>query len=214
MDLQTELDRATRFGQGLEDLVFEKAKAGALIVREKNDDLLVTYWLLIFDYCRGILCLLRYQYYSSAAALLRPLVEALVKAHVVKIGLGQDVEKIRKGRYNVSYDKDGARIDKEFGLGSLFEDFLKKVRGILHSFTHSGNAQLWRRWSGNEVGANFSDQDITALIGHSNIAVFLTTILIANHYGFDQERQTAEQMFLEYIKATGPSSPPPASSLA
>jgi hypothetical protein len=194
--VQDEIDRATRLGQGLEDLVVGRAKAGALVVRTKNDDLLIAYWSLIFEYSKGILCLARYEFYSPAAALLRPLVEALVRAHIVKIGLEDDVDRIRKGRYKVNYDKDGARIDKAFSLGSLFDSFLKRVRNVLHSFTHSGNAQLWRRWSGNEVGANFSDQDITALIGHSNMAVFLMTVLIANHYGLDAEKKTAEMLLL------------------
>jgi hypothetical protein len=194
--VQGEIDRATRLGQGLEDLVLERARAGALVVRTKNDDLLIAYWSLIFDYSKGILCLMQYEFYSPAAALLRPLVEALVRAHIVKIGLEEDVDRIRKGRYKVNYDKDGAKIDKAFNLGSLFDGFLKRVRNILHSFTHSGSAQLWRRWSGNEVGSNFSDQDITALIGHSSMAVFLMTVLIANHYGLDQEKQTAEMLLL------------------
>jgi hypothetical protein len=120
---------------------------------------------MVFDYCKGIVCLLHQKFHASAFALQRPLVEALVRAHIVLVGSENDVAKIRKDWYNVSYDKDGARIDKALGLGSLFEDFLKTSRNVLHSLTHSGKAQLQKRWDGGWLGSGFGDADVRRCSG-------------------------------------------------
>jgi hypothetical protein len=135
----------------MEDLVYNEAKEGRLVFSTKNDDLLVSYWSMVFDYCKGIGCLLHHKFHSPAFALQRPLVEALVRAHIVLIGSEEDVAKIRKDRYNVSYEKDGARIDKALGLGSLFEDFLKTSRNVLH--TSPTRARHSSRRDGTQTGS-------------------------------------------------------------
>jgi hypothetical protein len=134
--------------QQLEDLVYNAAKAGKVVYRTKNDDLLVSYWSLVFDYSKGIVCLLANKFHSPAFALMRPLVEAVTREHIVLVGSEDEVKKIRNDRFKVNYHKDGARIDKVLGSGSLFEGFLKGSREMLHSLTHSGTAQLQNRWDG------------------------------------------------------------------
>jgi hypothetical protein len=196
--VDNEIDRAARFGQALEDLVYNQAREGRLVFRTENDDLLVSYWSMIFDYCKGIGCLLHHKFHSPAFALQRPLVEALVRAHIVLVGSEEDVAKIRKDWYNVSYEKDGSRIDKALGLGSLFEDFLKTSRKVLHSLTHSGTAQLQKRWDADWLGSGFDDEDISALLATCSVAVFLITILITKHYGLEEQTKAAEAAWLEF----------------
>ena len=70
--IEHEIDRAGRFGQRLENLVYNAAKAGEVVYRTKNDDLLVSYWSLVFDYSKGIVCLLANKFHSPAFALMRP----------------------------------------------------------------------------------------------------------------------------------------------
>ncbi len=131
--IEHEIDRAGRFGQRLEDLVYNAAKDGKVVYSSKNDDLLLSYWSLVFDYSKGIVCLLANKFHSPAFALMRPLVEAVTREHIVLVGSEDDVKKIRSDRFKVNYYKDGARIDKVLGLGSLFEGFLKDSRDMLHS---------------------------------------------------------------------------------
>src|SRR4051794_6604076 len=104
-----EIDRATRLGQRLEDLVF---KRNEFRIKSDRDDILIACWSLLFEYQKGILCLLRFQYYAPAFALLRPVVDALVGSHVAHIGSNDEVQRIRQDRYSVNYEKDGLRIDK------------------------------------------------------------------------------------------------------
>jgi hypothetical protein len=195
--IHPEISRITRFGRLLEDLVYNEAKAGKIVFHSKNDDLLVTYWSIIFSYCKGITCLLHLKYHAPAFALLRPLVEALVRVHIVLIGDEQDVSKIRKDRYKVSYEKDGARIDKAFGTGSMFDDFLKTSRDVLHSFTHSGTAQLNKSWDADWLGSGFSETEIGGLLAACSVAVYLVTILMTKHYGLEEQSKAATAAWME-----------------
>lgn len=144
------------------------------------------------------------KFHSPAFALLRPLVDALVRAHIVPVGSEEDVVKIRKDRYKVSYEKDGAKIDKALGMSPIFDNFLKKSQSMLHSLTHSGTAQLKKRWDQDWLGSGFSDEDILALLGACSVAAFLITILITRHFGLEEQRQTAESAWLEHGRGRWP----------
>jgi hypothetical protein len=195
-----EINRVARLGQSLEDLVLKKVRpAGGFVIRTNRDDILIRYWSLIFDYSKGIVCLLHNKLDSSAFALLRPTMETVVRAHLILIGSEEEVMRIRQDRYSVNYEKDGKRIDEAFFAGTLlFEKYLKTARSLLHSLTHSGMAQLSRRIDGEGVGASFSEEEVAKLLGNSAAATFLITVRIATHYGFEQECQAAQRMWLDY----------------
>lgn len=131
-NIEAEINRAARLGMQLEHLVYNKSKEGKLTAIGKDDDLLMAYWSLVFDLGKGIGCLLHHEFYSAAFALLRPIVEAVVRAGVVLAGTPEDVQKIRKDEFAVKFKKDGAWIDKALGLGTLMDDFLKGNRELLH----------------------------------------------------------------------------------
>jgi hypothetical protein len=201
VSIEDEINRAALVGQRLEDLVLNKVKDAGFVIRTERDDLLLGYWSLIFDYCKGIACLLHNKLYSAAFALLRPTIEAIVRSFVVKMGSEEDVLKIRQDKYKVKYEKVGSQIDKEFfGTNPLFDNYLKEAQHFLHSLTHSGKAQLSSRFDGNTIGASFSDRQIEGLVRNSVSVVFLVTILITRHYDFDEQRQKAERIWVEYGK--------------
>jgi len=150
--VDNEIDRAARFGQALEDLVYNQAKEGRLVFRTENDDLLVSYWSMIFDYCKGIGCLLHHKFHSPAFALQRPLVEALVRAaHSPRRlggGRGQDQEglvqrELREGRRS---DRQSPRLG--FAVRGLPEDFAKSAPQP-HPLGHGATAEeVGRRLAG------------------------------------------------------------------
>lgn len=197
MNLDRQIDRHARFGQHLEDLIYHAAKHGKIVYHTKRDDLFTSYWSLVFDYCKGIVLLLAKEIHSPAFALMRPLVEAVVREHIALVGSDDDVKKIRTDRFKVNYDKDGERLDKLFNSGTLFKDFLRTSRDMLHSLTHSGTAQLQHRWNGDVLGSGFSDEQILALLALCASAAYMTTLLIANHFGLKEQRETADSAFLE-----------------
>jgi hypothetical protein len=206
--IEEEINLAARCGQLLEDLVYNKSKEGKLIVIDKNDDLLMGYWSLIFDYGKGVGCLLHHKFYSPAFALFRPIVEALVRACVVIMGTPDDVLKIRQDKFRVNYKKDGAWIDKPLGTGTLLDGFTKGMRELLHSLTHSGTAHLGMRIDGTQIGASVSDAQITALLGGVSNATFLITILVAKHYSLHDVGDAANKVFWEYGKKSMAASNP------
>jgi hypothetical protein len=199
-NIEAEINRAALLGTQLERLVYNKSKEGKLVAVHKDDDLLMGYWSLVFDFCKGIECLLRHEFYSAAFALFRPMVEALVRAGVVLAGAPENVQKTRKDEFVVNFKKDGAWIDKALDLGTLMDDFLKGTRELLHSLTHSGTAQLGMRFDGDQIGGSVSDPQIAALMGAASNAAFLMTIVVAKHFNFGDVADAANKVFWEYGK--------------
>lgn len=200
MNIEDEINRAALIGEQLEDLIYNKSQERKLVAIGKDDDLLMGYWSLIFDYGKGVGCLLHYKYYASAFALMRPIVEALIRAGVVHAGPPDDVLKIRRDEFRVNYKKDGALIDSALGMGTLMDDFLKGTRELLHSLTHSGTAQLGMRFDDNNVGANVTHDQIRALLAITSGAAFLITIVVAKHFTLGDVAVAANKLFLDHGK--------------
>jgi hypothetical protein len=198
--LEQEINRAAILGTQLEHLVYKRAEAGKLIVIHKNDDLLMAHWSLLFQHCKGVVCLLHHELWSPAFALFRPITEVLLRACVVTEGTDEQVLKIREDEFRADFSKDGAAIDKALGTGTRLEGFLKETRFLMHSLTHSGTAQLGMHFDAGQIGPNVSDGKILALLRHCSNAAFLMTILIAKHYGMSVEAEAANELFSEYGK--------------
>jgi hypothetical protein len=77
-NVQTEIDGARKFGERVEAIVVSKSQ----FPTGDRNVLLIAYWALMFDYHKGILSLLQSEFFGAAFALVRPVVEAVVRAHV------------------------------------------------------------------------------------------------------------------------------------
>jgi hypothetical protein len=66
-NIEAEINRAASLVTQLEHLVYNKSKEGKLVVIGKDDDLLMGYWSLVFDFGKGIGCLLHHEFYSAAS---------------------------------------------------------------------------------------------------------------------------------------------------
>jgi hypothetical protein len=196
MSVEGELENARRLGEQLEDLVVRK---GHFDVDGRNV-LLLGLWALIFDFHKGILSLLPNSLYGSAFALVRPVVEALVRSHVVLMGSDDEVNKIRKDEYRVNFEKIGPQIDTAFGYGTLVQKLLNNARIALHSYTHSGVSQIARRFDGHDLAPRYSDGEIVEVIRVSTSAVWMVTNLVTKHLKFADEAKVAEELFLEWGK--------------
>jgi hypothetical protein len=120
--IEDEIKKANAFGDQIENLVIAK---GQCPTGDRNTPLMA-YWSLTFDFQRGVLCLLSNKFYGSAFALVRPIVEAVVRSHVVIMGSEDDVRQLREDEYRTNLSTVGKEIDTAFGTNDLFEDFLKK----------------------------------------------------------------------------------------
>jgi hypothetical protein len=199
MSIQDKIEHSTTFGQRLEDIIVNKGSITFGNAPDR-DRLLVAYWALAMDYDKSILALLRQKFYGGAFALLRPLIEALVRAHVVLMGSDDDVNKIKADDYRTNFGTIGAEIDAAFNLEGFFDRLLNGAKGALHSFTHSGLSQLGRRFTGNDLQAHYSDGEIVEVIHTSSSAVFMVTNLVAKQFGFKVEAEEIGRLFMEWGK--------------
>jgi hypothetical protein len=149
---------------------------------------------LLLDYHAAIVTLLAQELHGAAFALMRPIIEAWVRIHVAKMGSDEEVLAIKEDKYQVNFKTIGARIDGAFALNGFFEKTLLESRVALHSYTHSGSFQIARRFQG------YSDGAILNVIEGSMTALFMATIVVTKHVGFEQEWQITTELFSEYNK--------------
>jgi hypothetical protein len=175
--VEEHIEEASAFGQHLEDVIVRK---GSFTLGEGADRerLLIAYWALTFDLDKSILTLMRNKLYGGAFALLRPIVEAEIRAHVVLTASEDVVTSIKDDTYKTNFKKVGAEIDAAFDLEGFFDRYLNGAKGALHSFTHSGLSQLGRRFKGNDIEASYGDDEIIEVIHNAGTAVFMVTNLM------------------------------------
>jgi hypothetical protein len=192
--IELEIQRANQVGYALAKLVVAR---GECPTGDRNT-LLIAYWSLIFDFHGGVLCLLSNKLFGSACALVRPIIEAAIRAHVAIMGTEEDVRKLRKDEYWTNFGTVGKEIDAFFHTDDFFERFLKQAKPAFHSYTHAGLSQLGRRFSGSDVTPSYSEGEIVEVIRTTTSAVFLVTNLVTKHFGFEEEWKRCGKLFAEW----------------
>jgi hypothetical protein len=148
----------------------------------------LAYWALLFDYGKGILSLLQAEFFGSAFALVRPVMEAVVRAHLVICGSEEELAALQADDYRVNLKEIGPRLDTAFGLKGLMENFLnEETRSVLHSYTHSGVHQLGRRFDGTDIKQTYGDDAIIEVINVTSSAIFMISNLVTKHFGFEDD---------------------------
>lgn len=194
--VQQEIDRAQDFGQKLEEIVYRRGQCPA----GDRDVLLIAYWALVFDFHKAILLLLPAEFFGAASALARPVVEVMLRAHLVLFCSTEELVKVQKDEYWVNFKEIGPRIDKVFGFGTYMQDFLRDASKILHSYTHGGILQVGRRFDGSDLKPHYTDGAMVELIHSTTSAVFLVTRVVTMHFKFEEELKQATDMFMEWGK--------------
>jgi hypothetical protein len=189
------LARASKIGEELENLVVQR---GSFLVQSDRTLLIVGYWALVFDYDKSILALLEKEFYGGAFALLRPMLEAVLRAHIALAAKPRVLKSLRNDKYTVNFKEIGLYLDKTYGFGGLFQKIMT-TQGPLHSFTHSGTSQLSRRFDGNDVRPTFSEAEIIEVIGSTTSMIFMVTALATKHLGFEQEWKAAHEIYKDNI---------------
>jgi hypothetical protein len=83
-----EIKHANGFGNKIEELVLTRGQAPT----GDRNTLLMAYWSLVFEFQRGVLCLTEHRFYGAAFALVRPIVETVVR--LVQLESSEDLGKI------------------------------------------------------------------------------------------------------------------------
>jgi len=178
-----EIKRAGDFGARAEKLVLAK---GQCPTGDRNTPLMA-YWSLGFEFHRAILCLIARKFYGAAFALVRPLVETAIRAHLVIFVPDDVLKKIVQDEYRTNFGTVGAEIDTASGMGGLFEKFLRGAKDALHGYTHVGMHQLGRRFTGTDLLPAYSEDEILEVVGTSTSAAFMVNNVVTKHLGFEEE---------------------------
>jgi hypothetical protein len=186
---------STAVGAELENLVVKRAPFKVDPKDVDRTQLIVGYWSLVFDYQKSILALIENQFYGGAFALLRPMVEATLRAHVAISCRPGVVQSLLNDKYKMNYKEIGPHLDAKFGFGGFFERLLKRAEKTLHSFTHSGAAQINRRFAGGDVTPHFRAAELTEAISGATAMVFMVTALTTRHFKLDEEWHAANEIY-------------------
>jgi hypothetical protein len=191
-----EIKLANEFGDKIEDLVLARRQAPT----GDRNTLLMAYWSLTFEFHRSILSLIEQKFYGAAFALVRPIIESVVRAHVTLMASEEVLHRLHNDEYRTNLATVGAEIDTAFGTQGFFQKFLARAREALHSYTHAGLLQLGRRFKGTDLASNFSEEEIIEVIRASTSSVFMVNNLMTKHFGFEQEWKTNNKLFDEWGK--------------
>lgn len=192
--IAAEIGHSNEFADQIEELFSAK---GEVPTGDRNT-LLLAYWSLIFELHRAILCLIDQHFYGAAFALVRPIIEAVVRAHLAVASSEDDLKKLRSDEYRTNLATVGKEIDIAFGLGGLFEKFLNGARNALHSYTHAGLSQLGRRFKGTDLAANYGEGEIIEVIRVSTSSAFMVNNLATKHFGFEEEWKKNTELYAQW----------------
>lgn len=186
-----EIQQANRFGDEIENLVVAKGQTPT----GDRTTLLMAYWSLAFELHRAILALIDHRFYGASFALVRPIIETTIRAHVALFCSDEVLKTLHDDTYRTNLATVGKEIDTAFGLGGVFENFLNRARTALHSYTHAGLLQLGRRFKADDLIANYDEAEIIEVIRASTICVFMVNNLVTKHFGFEDEWKKNNGMF-------------------
>jgi uncharacterized protein DUF6988 len=122
----------------------------------------------------AILLLLRTGFVGSGFALVRSVVEILVRGvWMTTCATEAQVMKFREqDKLDLSFGEMSDAIDKACGI-EFFHDFKTRSWDTLNSYTHTGILQLGRRFSGDRLEPSYTDGEQIEVLRASTISIVL-----------------------------------------
>ncbi|AYR25346.1 DUF6988 family protein [Herbaspirillum rubrisubalbicans] len=103
--------------------------------------------------------------YGSAFALLRVLVESLIRGMWLRrCATDQQIRKFKTGDIDRSFKQLVADIEPKLGRSEVLSSLKTHVWKTMSGFTHTGFHQVSRRHNSGKVEANYSEQDIVFIL--------------------------------------------------
>ena len=194
--IKTEVTLANKLRSEFQTLIYQRGECKP----DERGVQMLAYWALSIDYHCAILALLEQELLGSAFALVRPIIEVTVRAHIVLMCTAQELTDIRNDNYRVNFKEIGPKIDAFFGLGNLMNDFLTAAAKSLHSYTHAGQLAVQRRFDGGDLKPLYRDGEIEEVIHTATSAMFMVTNLMTKHLRFEDEWESVTRMYIEWGK--------------
>ena len=122
----------------------------------------------------SIMALIRLKLIGSAFALVRSVVEILVRAAwFTCCATKEQVSKfIREDKIDLHFGEMADAIDESQQI-EFFHDFKEKNWQVLNSYTHTGILQLGRRWTGDKLAPSYKDEEIIEVVRTCTMCILL-----------------------------------------
>lgn len=140
----------------------------------------------------AILLLLRSRLLGSGFALVRSLVEILVRGvWMTACATDAQVKKFREqDNLDLTFGEMSDAIDKACGI-DFFHDFKTRSWDALNSYTHTGILQLGRRFTGDNLEPSYKDGEQIEVIRTSTISIVLLVRPFLMRHG---QKEAAEEI--------------------
>jgi len=142
---------------------------------------------LSLEHFGSIILLVRNGMVGSAAALIRPQYEALIRGlYFQDCASDSKVESFINGKDPISLYKMVESLENSFAvennpLSSIYEG----LKNRMHSFTHGGFEQIERRFTNEELVNSFPEEEIIKMIQLSKILAIYSATLASSAAGKD-----------------------------
>lgn len=126
------------------------------------------------EHHEAILSLVRWKFVGSAFALVRSVVEILVRGawFTCCASMEQVTRFIQKDEIDPTFGQMSDAIDQSQGI-EFFHDFKARTWSTLSSYTHTGILQLGRRWTGDKLSPSYKDGEIVEVVRSSTMCILL-----------------------------------------
>lgn len=168
---------------------------------EYSDDRRVTFTLaycnLALDHHSAIILLFRNGRYGSGLALVRPIFEAMLRAHwVVGCATPAEVDQVAEDHdFDIMSRVDANRIDVAFRADGFFRQAKTDAWKAMNAYTHSGLRQLVRQFSADKVEASYTKEELVEGLQAATASILLLGYLLAKLTGRNEQAETIETLF-------------------
>jgi uncharacterized protein DUF6988 len=157
-----------------------------------------------FEHHEAISLLINRQLTGSAFALVRPMVDTVVRAHWINaVARDDQVEQARQDQ-NVfpSMSDMSQAVGKAYGAEELFQRFTSEW-GAMCSYTHSGARQIGHRFNSTDIKPSYKEGAIVQGLNLTNMALLFLAWMFFMSTGHQPEADETRTMLLDYASEFG-----------
>ena len=167
----------------------------------ERQTLLIGYFDVCMEHIQSIHVLTRVKLFGSTFALLRPFYETYYRAlWMLKFATDTEVGGIATGTF--TFPNMGGKI-KELDTIYTGTDFFKNLKedswSAMCDYTHTGNLQLSRRWSGDELKPSYRDSEVIEVIKGSEIILLMFAYVVLKEHNYMDEAEAINSRIIKII---------------
>ena len=160
---------------------------------------------LCFEHHGSVVVLIERRRFASAAALIRPMLDALVLA----VGIDDGAVKPERIIGLLDGTLERPKLDdlinelakRNNSLAPELKLFQKQALPVLHDYTHGGSRQITRRIRNGEIGSNTSSDEGLEMLSISNLIVMIASYVVLSKHAGEVE---VEKLSGAYERVTQP----------